>query len=368
MILAFFSIILFLYVLLIVQYIVGWNRIRTDLRYDYLPNTSVIIALRNEADHIPQLLSSLADQDYPNTRLEYILVNDHSTDDTLDLIKQSVIPNLKILEMGEKEFGKKCAISKGVSAAIGDVILVSDADCDFKVSWVKTMVSHFYNDDIKLVSGPVVLNKVDSFFQNLQGLEFISLISSGAGAIGIGKPMFCNGANMAYRKEVFLELNNSTHGKIASGDDVFLLHAVKAKYPNAITFAKNENAIVKTSNMASLSDFINQRKRWTAKSIHYQDAVSIYTSYIVLFVNISFLIFFCMLFFDSSYMYFFISFYIVKLVVDSFLLLPALKFFNRLDLAKWIAPFELVYSFYISLIVFLSFTSKFEWKGRIHRK
>ena len=47
------------------------------------------------------------------------------------------------------------------------------------------------------------------------------------------KAIFCNGANMAYRKDVFLEVNNFESDTSASGDDVFLLHSIKAKYPKA---------------------------------------------------------------------------------------------------------------------------------------
>ena len=62
----------------------------------------------------------------------------------------------------------------------------------------------------------------------MQELEFLSLIGSGAGAIGIENPIFCNGANMAYRKDVFLETNNFNNDNTVSGDDVFLLHSIKA--------------------------------------------------------------------------------------------------------------------------------------------
>ena len=51
-----------------------------------------------------------------------------------------------------------------------------------------------------------------------------------------------------------------------------------------------------------------------------------------------------------------------------FMLSSVLDFFNRKDLIKWIFPFGLVYSFYIVLIVLLSFTRSFEWKGRIQKR
>ena len=362
------SVILLLYVLLIISYTLGWNKIKKISQEGFSPKVSVVIAIRNEENQIAPLLKSLQSQIYPRDKLEFILVNDHSTDNTLGLLEKLNLDNLQILNMPEGKFGKKDAIRMAVSKASGDLILVSDADCIFNPNWVQTMASYFTNDGIKLVSGPVSFNKQQSLFQSLQALEFASLIGSGAGAIGIQNPIFCNGANMAYRKEVFLAVNNFEKDSAASGDDVFLLHSVKAKYPISIVFAKDENAIVTTASAQTFSDFINQRKRWAAKSSGYKDISSIYASYLVFFTNLSFIFLFVLLFFNSCFFPLFAGFYIIKFMVDFFLLLPVLKFFNRTDLIKWIFPFELLYSFYIILIVILSFTKKFEWKGRIHKK
>ena len=118
----------------------------------------------------------------------------------------------------------------------------------------------------------------------------------------------------------------------------------------------------------SIKEVINQRKRWAAKSSNYKDFASIYTSSLVLVTNLIGVFLFGFLFLDVNYLYYFIYYLGVKFLVDLFLLYPVLRFFKRVDLIKWIFPFELFYSFYIVLIVILSFTSSFEWKGRMHKK
>jgi len=357
-----------LYAFQISKYRIGWDKIKSVNRQEYTPKVSVVIAMRNEESEIIRLLTELKKQIYPTNKLEFVLVNDHSTDATLELLQQSAMDNLQIVNMPDGEFGKKNAIKKAVALAEGEIILATDADCSFSPNWVQTMASYFVDSNIKLVSGPVVFHKQKGVFQSLQALEFASLIGSGAGAIGIDSPIFCNGANMAYRKAIFLEVNNFESDTSASGDDVFLLHSVKTKYPKAIAFAKDDNAIVITKGVQSLKAFINQRKRWAAKSSSYKDFASIYVSYLVLFVNLAIVFLFAMQFFSKQYFEIFILFYIVKFIADLFLLYPALKFFKRTDLIKWISPFELLYSFYIVLIVILSFTKSFEWKGRTHKK
>lgn len=361
--------ILLLYIVLIISYIFGWKIIPKTLKQtDNLETVSVVIPMRNEEKEIKRLLKNLKKQNYPPNKLEFILVNDHSNDNTLDLLKESTEENIKIIDLDEGKFGKKDAVFAACNIAVGDIILVSDADCSFTNNWVKVMVSYFVNNDIKLVSGPVSFNTKTGIFQSFQALEFISLIGVGAGAIGIKNPIFCNGANMAYRKEVFLELNNYNKNDIVSGDDVFLLHSVKSRYPDSILFAKHQEAIVTTNASRCFKDFINQRKRWTAKSIYYEDVMSLYVSYLTLSINLVSVFLFIMSFFDSFFAQYFFLFYSIKFIVDYFMLSSVLNFFNRKDLIKWIFPFGLVYSFYIVLIVFLSFTRSFEWKGRIQKR
>jgi hypothetical protein len=71
------------------------------------------------------------------------------------------------------------------------------------------------------------------------------LVGSGACAMMIGKPNMCNGANIAYPKAVFEEVNGFDGNEhIASGDDEFLMHKIAEKYPNQIVFAHYQPNIV----------------------------------------------------------------------------------------------------------------------------
>jgi len=357
-----------LYLILITRYTFGWRKIISLGENEYFPSVSIIIAMRNQEDEILRLLKSLKSQIYPEEKIEFILVNDHSSDSTYNIAKEFKIDNLNIINMPSGIFGKKNAISQGVLSAKGKIILVSDADCFFSPNWTKKMVSYFSDKKVNLVSGPVNFKKKKGFFQNFQALEFLSLIGSGAGAIANNNAIFCNGANMAYRKNVFLELNDYGQENTVSGDDVFLLHSIKRKYNNSIVFAKEKDAIVITDSIQNFSSFINQRNRWVSKSNNYKDLQTIYVSFLILFINLIFIFLFMSMFMNKQNYVFFLAFYFLKYLVDFFLLYPVLIFFDRKDLIKWIFPFEFFYSFYIILIVVVSFFKKFEWKGRMYNK
>ena len=366
--LIFSFIILLCYLFVIIRYSFGWNKLKTISKVSCFPNVSIIIPVRDEESNINNLVRDLEAQTYPKEKLEIIFVNDHSNDNSINELLNHKMHNLRILNLSKNEFGKKKAISLGVHNASGDIILATDADCCLLPNWAESMVSYFSSDNVKLVSGPVVFKRKHGFLHAFQELDFISLISSGAGAIGSKNPIFCNGANMAYRRQVFLDINNFSVDHRASGDDVFLLHSIKKNYSNSIVFAKNHNAIVTTSGANEMREFLHQRIRWTAKSKSYDDLTTVYVSIIVFLTSLCFTSLFVSGLLNFYYLYWFFLFYIFKFIVDSSLLLPALKFFKRKYLIKWIFIFQLIYSFYIILIVILSFTRRFEWKGRTHKQ
>ena len=167
-------IILFLYVLLILRYTLGWCKVKAITNKDFTPKVSIVIAMRNEENEVERLLQNLQSQIYPTDKLELILVNDHSTDNTLNILNSSQLDNLQVVNMPKEEFGKKNAIKNAIELASGDIILASDADCSFNPKWVQTMVNYFTDENIKLVSGPVAYHKKKGIFLTI----FFFLISS----------------------------------------------------------------------------------------------------------------------------------------------------------------------------------------------
>jgi hypothetical protein len=85
----------------------------------------------------------------------------------------------------------------------------------------------FFGISSRLIIAPVELKSNLKIFQQLQKLEFASLVASGAGAAAFGKPILCNGANLAFPKKIYSIHVNDLHNELLSGDDMFLLESVK---------------------------------------------------------------------------------------------------------------------------------------------
>lgn len=358
-------ILLGIYSLLILSFAFGWQKIKPfniDKSTEPIP-ISIVIACRNEEKTITQLLTSLIDQNYPKEKAEIIIVDDHSEDETTKIIEEFIEKNnhIKLLKLPEGKKGKKEALNSGIQNANSNVVITTDADCTMHKNWITVFVDYYIHHTCKIISGPVVFNHKNTF-QKLQTLEFLSLVGSGAGAIGVNKPIMNNGANLLFEKSLFLESNQ--HKSFISGDDIFLMLHAKRKYNNAVHFLKSKDAIVFTQPVVSLKDFINQRMRWTSKSKAYRDFDMVFTALIVSFVNAMFATLLVFSFFNKTLSVIFLLFFAIKSVIDLSILIPVSRFFNQLKLLWYFIPLQIIYPFYISFTVILGLTGKFQWKNR----
>lgn len=239
---------------------------------------SIIIPIRNEVQNIIALLKDIDQQCQTNkapftpAQLEVIVVDDHSEDKSVELVStfHSQHFDLCLLHLAlPKDFEgshKKLAISQAVAKAKGEIIITTDGDCRVGKHWIATIVQFFQVRDAKMVSAPVTFTDTGSFFEKLQMVEFASLIGTGAACLEAGQPNMCNGANLAFFKNAFVEVggySDSMH--IPSGDDEFLMQKIHGKFPGQIYFLKSKDAVVHTAAQKSLKNFYYQRKRWAGK-------------------------------------------------------------------------------------------------------
>jgi len=250
-----------------------------EIRYD-LPlqssntRTSIIIAFRDEENHIPDLLLALDNQmQIDKAKTQIIFVNDRSIDQSVELIEQWKQHNayqVKLLHLREGH-GKKMAIRLGVSQAYYSVLLFTDADCIPNPYWIHQMSTSLEKQNAQLLIGSVWFLSNRSLFQGLQKLEFSVLQAVTAFATHNKFPFMCNGANLAVQKTEYLAfLNETEHLNMVSGDDVFLLDYM-LKNNKKIEYAKHQTAVVETFPNKNLSEFINQRLRWSSKVKYYRN-------------------------------------------------------------------------------------------------
>lgn len=246
---------------------------------------SVVIPFRNEEKTIGNLIHDLQQQQYPRDKFEMILVNDHSEDDSVNTIGEELRTSINARLINNVSVGKKAALSEGIGQAAGTIIVTTDADCRVQPGWLRSINNSFSNESIKMTFGAVRFEADHTIFSRMQALEFSSLIGSGASTAAFGFPTLCNGANLAFRKDVFTETGGyEGNEQIASGDDEFLMRKVETTYPDGIRFNNNTENVVTTYPQKTLQSFLSQRIRWAGKWKHHDGTNSkLLAVYIFLF-------------------------------------------------------------------------------------
>ena len=181
-----------MYVTIMICFFIGWIRLKTSHNSKSVSGIkiSVLIALRNEESNIPNLIQSLIKQEFSPGDLEIILVDDHSTDNTLEVLQNITReqPQFHILSLPDNQNGKKAALRFGQAQSTGEILLLTDGDCQPGPTWLATMLNAFSEENTGMVLGPVILSPANTRFQKLQQLEYMSMVVSGAGSTGIGRP------------------------------------------------------------------------------------------------------------------------------------------------------------------------------------
>ncbi len=356
------------YFLLIFSFIAGFIKIK-DFKSLNSKNRSpklklsVIIPFKNEANNLSRLVNSLINQTLEDEYYEVIFVNDHSVDKSEVILSELIKKreNFKILNTNNTVSGKKNALSFGIKNALNNIIVTTDADCTHPKNWLKMIYLCFDEQNPKMLIAPVIMQGT-SFFGKIQSAEFMSLTASTAGAAGIGHPIMCNGANLAFKKNIFFEMNDGFNSREISGDDIFLLHNIKKKYSEDIKYLKSPEASVQTYPTDNLKDFFKQRIRWTSKSRSYKDADTILTSLLVLTTNLILLFSGLRAFYLENYELF-IWILFLKFLPDTVLFIISSSYFKQIKLLYYFLIFLPLYPFYILTTVILTVIKReVSWK------
>jgi cellulose synthase/poly-beta-1,6-N-acetylglucosamine synthase-like glycosyltransferase len=234
---------------------------------------SIVICAKNEAENLLRNLKVVLIQQHP--QFEVIVVNDQSTDNTIDVLvdfykrnKNLKIVNVPIEE--KKQYaGKKTALLKGIEAATYDYIVVTDADCcPSSTLWLAKMMA-CYGDKTDFVLGFSPFTKKNTWVSKLIRYEnFITALQYFGFAIN-GIPYMGVGRNLSFNKQVLNHFKGYDKAKnVLTGDDDLLVNA-KAGFRNT-ELCIDKDAFTYTEPKATLSDWLNQKHRHLQSGFHYK--------------------------------------------------------------------------------------------------
>ena len=333
---------------------------------------SVVIAARNEQAILRSCLDSILQQTISNSRYEVVLVNDRSTDNTLDIANEYaakypnfIVKNIETVTAGVSP--KKNAVSEGVGVSSKEIIVFTDADCVVPPEWLAT-INQTFTASTGLVQGITRyadVPEMNRVFWGLQSLDFLSHGIVAAAAIGAGIPLNSNANNFAFRKDAFLEIGGygRSAGNVVSGDDDLLLQKIWKSKKWAIRFMVNDRGLVSTLPTNTIKGVFEQRKRWGSKTVHYNAIQVTMLSGIFLFY-LSIIISFCIAVFSQPFLYLGLGMIALKVLGEASLLIPGTRIFKQKNLRYYIIPASLIQLPMVVGAVFIGVFGKFNWKDQ----
>ncbi|MFD0862628.1 glycosyltransferase [Sungkyunkwania multivorans] len=235
---------------------------------------SVMICAKNESENLREFIPLILQQAYSN--FELLLVNDHSSDDSLSVMEdfQTKFPEkVKVVNVEEGPTfrgNKKYALTLGIRTAQHSYLVFTDADCrPISQNWLSCMASGFSESkDIVLGYGAYekikgsFLNKLIRYETVLSAIQYFSYAKIGLPYMGVGR-------NLAYKKELFYHANGfEEHMEIMSGDDDLFINQVASKQNVALQYQHNSFTVSLAKK--SWRAWFRQKRRHISTAYHYR--------------------------------------------------------------------------------------------------
>ncbi len=359
---------LFAYAGLMAYYRKGWKGLHTPEVRRADRSITVLIPARNEAGRIASLLDALARQTYPH--FDVIVIDDHSTDGTAEAVRPFLSGRVRLIrpQAEAAQSSKKKAIEAGVQAAAGALIVTTDADCLPTPRWLETMASFYEQTGARFIAAPVRFTTDGSLLHNFQALDFLMLQGITGASVATGFHSMCNGANLAYTKEAFLAVDGFAGiDRIATGDDLLLMHKIQRRFPSDVHYLKCPDAIVTTPPMPTWSAFLNQRRRWASKSFVYKDYRIIAVILLTGLLNLWWILLLAAGLMHPKLLVPALLYLLAKALIEFAFLRPVAAFYGATNLLPGLFFYQPLHILYTVFVGLSSQFGRYEWKGRVTR-
>lgn len=218
---------------------------------------SVVIPIYNGEKDLPDLINCLKAQTYPGQQVEYLLVDNKSSDRTPAILAAAATATIIIHSLTENKIQSSYAArNTGIRASQGDIIAFTDADCRPQPEWLETLIRPFADRDVGIVAGEVLPLPGKTIWEQHATIE--DTLSQ---KHTLAHPFCAYGqtANLAVRRQI-LEKVGLFRPYLTSGGDADFCWRILRETSYRLEFA--EDAIVRHRHRSSFQQLQSQWRRY----------------------------------------------------------------------------------------------------------
>lgn len=228
------------------------------------PFVSVLVAVRNEEQNIIRCLDALSELNYPKDKIEVLIGNDRSEDQTRQLVENYIQgkSSFKLIDitstMGNAK-GKANVLAHLAKAAKGEFFFITDADIAVPSTWIHGLL-RYHNDSIATISG-VTVTEGKNLTAKMQAIEWIFAFGMVQTVSELRIPVSAVGNNMMISRKAYESVGGYETIPFSVTEDFQLFKETLKKgwgYKNIC----NPEVLAISKPMQDLGLLIKQRKRW----------------------------------------------------------------------------------------------------------
>jgi len=254
------------------------------------PVVSILLAARNEEQNIETCLHFIDRLNYPKEKLQVLIGNDRSEDQTEKLVNDFILhkPHMQLISITGttgKAQGKANVLAQLAHYATGEFFFITDADIRVNANWINSLLAEF-EEGTGIVSGTTLATGT-TWFERMQAIDWTYFSGMLVGITTAGLPCTAIGNNMVVKREAYFSTGGYEALDFSVTEDYKLYEEVRKKgwltknvfTPGSCTF---------TNTLHSFKAILHQRKRWLtggrALPLHWKLILGIYGLFSPLFI------------------------------------------------------------------------------------
>jgi len=248
---------LFFGIFIFITFFENRKQIYQTAKKQFMPFVSLIVPCFNEQDNIEGVLNSLLVLDYPKEKLEILIIDDGSKDNTLKIAKQFQKKHKQIQVFHKENGGKYTALNLALTKTKGEIVGCIDADCYAEKNALKKMLPYFETPEVAAVVATIKILRPDNILQGIQYAEFLISAFLKKMLSFLDSIIVTPGPLSLFRKEILDIVGPYKEGHMT--EDLEMALRLQSKQ---MKIAHSIDSVVYTQGQSSLKNLCRQRLRW----------------------------------------------------------------------------------------------------------